>query len=520
MGDTKATVLAASANLLDVIADLRSTNSTSVNAYTSTAVKYFALGAGHSLEDITVTACLVNAVDVRNVVETGITAAGRRDSVTPKTVQNYVSAIRRLVAELESRVGDRPLLPIGTLQRMAKSRFTRPKSTRKVEICEEVGKAIEEYVKLRRSIPMPTLDEFGEDETSFGPLRHSTTVNQRSLLRRYVQVATTALGGTRVSLEDMIKPETLKVVHKWYATENARVQTVEEDLGSERVVLSANTSIVAMIETLIMFIAVYIREHRPDLYRESVRLGTHKYFRAARRRLKKAVVEDGMQMKPDVSALTPNHLTSFRAHYLDSLTRTAMYGEVNFGSTSGLRYRRTCLGIVMLAEAPLRIKNVLELRIGRQLSKEDGVYRIRIPAKELKNKGAGKRGVDYHRRLSPRLTELIDAYMDEVRSVRGDDYFTTSPLFSAVRSNSVTLASSSTLRGDISLLFEYIHKHRFSPHRARDVIATHLIAWGPINGLDGIVLAAEALGDTVKTVVDKYYKGPTGGLDVYTKSLW
>ena len=508
------TTISDKAPINEVLAHLETTGAIRKTPYMMTALRYAAAGAETTVEIMTTEQFRLVTALVEDAVLAGLRVKGKDRSTSDKTIRNYVGALRRLREVLDELMGVRRMRTVGEMRR--KRRFKLRPSTSHFPIHPEVKGALGEYFKIKVSGEDLASMELGrvvsEENVSWTP---RTMKKAKGDLQKYARLAAANNGGQPVTLAELVHYRTFAEVQNWYRRTKHEEEEKLRAAGDDRDVFDGFTSMLSMASSLTQFARVYLRFFVPDLYAKYVSEGTDDYFKKVQGSLRKKA-GTAVGTKPDVTELTSKHLIAFEKHFYD----TFFMGPGTDAKRSGPRLRRTYMALVFLAEAPLRMENLLSLRIGTHLVFRDGVYHLVVPADELKNKGAGEPGVPYKAVLTPRLTAVIDKYRQSMEAIHGPDLFERHELFAAVSIKPELKVRRTDLGADIASAFMDTHGAEFTPHRARDIVASELIRWGFANGKDGFGLAAKALGDTVQTVIKSYYRKSSERIDEWRASLY
>ncbi|PYE54077.1 hypothetical protein [Deinococcus yavapaiensis] len=165
------------------------------------------------------------------------------------------------------------------------------------------------------------------------------------------------------------------------------------------------------------------------------------------------------------------------------------------------------LGIHM----PLRSRNWREMQWGRNLYQQDGAWHVRFVGDELKN-GSYSRGIrKYELRLPEKAGGWIEWWREQLRIFVGDDFETVTPLVFPMLS---TLTDEQGEYRWVEMSEKYILScvddaslegtgKRFKPHAIRHCVATFIVMSGLMRDVQQ---AATLLGDTIETVMRKYFK--------------
>lgn len=496
---------------------LRESTTNPLPKYTGTAVDLVALGANRSVADMTIGEFIDAAADPMRAVEAGIAARGKATVPSSKTRGNYKSLVNRIRRDLVSVVGAPEITQVDRLVRLTHRQ--KRASYARFPMSDDVRDAIEGYVEGKGQHRTVHFVEDGRPQTlQLTRWKPPTQEMGKAVLTRLARIASAALGGIVVALVDLLLPNTINAALERYERDGrvARAEAAAHP-GGRGVAFEGHAFRERLFMFLDMFVREYVRVRHPDVYAKVVEAGALEYYKA-QRSVARLNAKDATRLKPDVSRLEPRHLAAFTKDFWSSYG-AALPPHHKDAGISGRRLRRAFLALALLAEAPIRMKNLVGLLVDCHLVLEGDRWWIRLPANELKNGGACQRGRPYTRRLSKPMSDVISRFIAEMKEAYGADIFTRVALLQSPEGGKEGQATSSSLGPDMAKLVEAKYGVGFSPHRARDVVATYLIKWAPQRRLDGFNLAAAALGDDPKTVVAKYYSFSDDGLDEYTESL-
>jgi integrase len=155
-----------------------------------------------------------------------------------------------------------------------------------------------------------------------------------------------------------------------------------------------------------------------------------------------------------------------------------------------VRYRDGLLLAVLAARA-FRLGNLAQMRVGRHITKVDGVYVCTFGAAETKNRR------ELVEPLPAALTAYIDRYLAEVRPalLRGhaSDAFWVSTYRSALSEQSIYLKVCAATEEELGV--------RLNPHLFRDALATGIATDDP----EHIRIASRLLGHADPRTTERHY---------------
>lgn len=169
--------------------------------------------------------------------------------------------------------------------------------------------------------------------------------------------------------------------------------------------------------------------------------------------------------------------------------------------------RRSALFFILAYETPLRARNFLEMRWGKNLTQlPDGRWRVTFRGQELKVSRRGYATNVYERTYSAAASRIIDAWRADLQSHFGGDFETIIPfVFGGLmhRKRDPSPLRHAAFATHVKALCEELRGEPFNLHKVRHIVASYLVNE---HGPGGLGLAAELLGDTPKVVLDSYYK--------------
>lgn len=226
-------------------------------------------------------------------------------------------------------------------------------------------------------------------------------------------------------------------------------------------------------------------------------------------KLKQGVEEGKTAGLEELPLISPQDIKALALRCQKQLPRTA---DGRAPSTRQIFHRRFAavffgLGIYM----PLRGKNWRNMQWGTNLKREGDSWRVHFSGLELKNGVQKTKLRTYSLLLPPNAAEWIEWWREQLRVFVGEDFETITPFVFPIQS---------TLK-DLDGQFHWVsmsHKYLlaavdeaardnlgqgFRPHMIRHCVATHVISSGK---MADVQQAATLLGDSIKTVIDKYFK--------------
>jgi len=168
--------------------------------------------------------------------------------------------------------------------------------------------------------------------------------------------------------------------------------------------------------------------------------------------------------------------------------------------------KRTALLLRLGTESPLRIRNWAEMQWNKNLFKNrQGHWVVRFKGEELKVSHRGFKTNVYEVVYSAEAGEWIERWRAELSKYLGDDFEEHCP-YVFIRGDLKGGVDHESLRTQIRGLVLEVSGKDFHPHLIRSIVASNVV--NELGG-DGIGLAAKLLGDTVKVVMDTYYRPNT-----------
>lgn len=177
--------------------------------------------------------------------------------------------------------------------------------------------------------------------------------------------------------------------------------------------------------------------------------------------------------------------------------------------------RRTGLFFYLAYETPLRLRNWLEMRWGKNLFQDEaGRWVVEFRGEELKVSKRGVRTNVYRMEYSDEACAMINRWRELLQQTFGPDFETTRPhVFAAWSDRREGRVADNMMRQHIRQLTIELRDEDFHPHMVRHIIASYLVNEF---GKDGIGLAATLLGDTPEMILRAYYRpNPTEALARY-----
>jgi hypothetical protein len=173
--------------------------------------------------------------------------------------------------------------------------------------------------------------------------------------------------------------------------------------------------------------------------------------------------------------------------------------------------KRTALFFYLACETPLRARNWLEMKWGKNLLRlPDGRWRVFFKGDELK---IGRRGYVtnvYDVIYSEEASRQIDLWREVLSERFGPDFENITPhVFPPNNPNDrrsgVQLSYGAFSQG-VKVLVMELRGESFHPHKIRHIVGSYLVNE---RGAGGLGLAAKLLGDTPQVILDAYYRPNT-----------
>ncbi|MFW8627383.1 hypothetical protein [Deinococcus sp. ME38] len=221
-------------------------------------------------------------------------------------------------------------------------------------------------------------------------------------------------------------------------------------------------------------------------------------------------VQEGKQAKlEDLPLVSPADLMALGYRCQVQLPRT---NDGRVPSTRQIFNRRFAgMFYTLGVYTPLRGKNWRNMRWDTNLKQEGTCWRVHFSGMELKNGVNNTELRTYSLLLPPEATPLIEWWREQLRVFVGDDFENITPFVFPMQS---------TIVGDdgdfrwVEMSYKYLLasvdsaardniRQGFRPHLIRHCVATHVISSGL---MVDIQQAATLLGDSIKTVMDTYFK--------------
>lgn len=210
----------------------------------------------------------------------------------------------------------------------------------------------------------------------------------------------------------------------------------------------------------------------------------------------------------------PHDIGTWKPKDLRDLSRLAWSTppESQRWAGSGERYdhqvfnrRRTGLFFFLAYETPLRLRNWLEMRWGKNLYQDDaGKWVVEFRGEELK---VGKRGIRtniYRVEYSPEAGALIEQWRELCQKTFGEGFERLRPfVFAAWNDRRHGQVADGMMRQHMRQLTMELRNEDFHPHMVRHIVASYLVNEF---GQGGIGLAATLLGDMPEMILRAYYR--------------
>jgi integrase len=169
--------------------------------------------------------------------------------------------------------------------------------------------------------------------------------------------------------------------------------------------------------------------------------------------------------------------------------------------------KRSGLFFALAYETPLRARNFLEMRWEHNLKKlPDGRWQVLFRGQELKVARRGVNTNEYRHTYSTTTSRFIDRWREELKRYVGADFETRCPYVFVASTPTSGPMTYQAFKTNIANLVMELRGETFNPHLVRHIVASYLVNE---HGPGGLGLAAELLGDTVKVVLDTYYRPNT-----------
>lgn len=435
----------------------------------------------------------------------------RRNTPSEKSLSNYRSYLRGVLAlSVENR---KAYAPLTANQKAVFSH--RPSKGGFKNLPSGIRQTIRAIIEWKSPGTLP----LREERYRVGTWGKTTAANLRSLLARYAHTLIDILGVDDLTLYDLVSRDAFTA---WRQSEEKFLRDNAPKNG--RRPLRGYASAGQLAIALAVIAGQFVRAKEPDwLEQEEGAAGGEPladfFYRKARQLQEEHARQVSSRTKTDVSHLTPH---DFREVGLREFYASPARGSS--GRSQTLVRKRTALIYLLGSVTPLRVRNFREMRWGHNLHRHpSGLWETRFRGEELKvpvRKGAIN---SYRHTYGPELSRLIDEYLQWLKTTYGSDIqqrapyvFTTDP---EAGGDLAAPISTGAFNSAFTGLWLNVRGERITPHRLRDVVATYLIHWGIANGLDGIALAAHALGDTIQTVITSYYRPNTAAFASYEASL-
>jgi integrase len=148
------------------------------------------------------------------------------------------------------------------------------------------------------------------------------------------------------------------------------------------------------------------------------------------------------------------------------------------------------------------------MRWGHNLKKmPDGRWQVLFRGQELKVARRGVSTNEYKYTYSTATSRFIDRWREELTSYVGADFERRCPyVFVASAPPTSKPMTYQAFQTSVANLVMELRGEKFNPHLVRHIVASYLVNE---HGPGGLGLAAELLGDTVKVVLDTYYRPNT-----------
>jgi hypothetical protein len=191
--------------------------------------------------------------------------------------------------------------------------------------------------------------------------------------------------------------------------------------------------------------------------------------------------------------------------------RTRAVNDEYLHALKTFQRKRSAMFFFLAPESPVRSRNWLEMRWGKNLSKTKAwVYKVRFVGDELKIAQRGYVSNVYEIVYSKEASCMIDRWQEYVITRFGPNYeevtpYVFPPFDFSKRKRGRQLSYDAFAIGIKALVMEF-RGETFNPHKIRHIVGSFLVNE---YGLGGVGLAAKLLGDTPKVVMDTYYRPGT-----------
>lgn len=428
-----------------------------------------------------------------------------------KTLANYTSYLRGVLAS--SSDGRKAVSSIS--RRIRRFVRHRPSNGGFEDLPPGIREVIESIILWKSQTTLPDRDERYRRGT-WGP---ATVEQNRGIATRYAHRLLRLLDVEDLTLYEFVSRDNFTF---WRQSEEAL--EVPVPVGGKRVMLGYAAA--AQLAILLATVSrQYMKAKAPEwLALEAADADGEPladFYRRKANQLKDLHARDpSSHTKLDVSHLTPRDFwnVGIREFYAANKIKSGRRSQIH-------ARRRTALAYVIGSVTPFRMRNFREMSWGRHLRRNpNGLWEVHFRGSELKV--ASRKGVVnvYHHVYGAAVSAVIDDYLAGLKATYGQDIQQRTPfVFTPDPEGPVEWLSTpinpTTFATAFAGLWWNVRGEEITPHRIRDVVATYLIEWGIANGKDGFALAAHALGDTIETILQAYYRPSVDAFAAYEAGL-
>lgn len=514
-------VTEATQSLQEALDDAASAGTMSATALrdTTTAVKALSRGLGKSPNDLrTPEFAALTTDEIRAALSIG------RPRATPKTLANYSSAI----VGLQASVGVTRLRALTKYPDLTPSR--RPKRLNlpySVAMPENASAAM---AALLTDICTYKTDAFARAPSRKKTWRPSTATPVRAALAGLMSAVAAELQAQQRPLPTtphdwltaLITPDLVQdaVRRRMRYTESRGAELEAEHHGKIIVNRGLNATALSLTH-LTTTMTEFVPDRYPSLATQA-HDGKAQLVAFTKALDRQALASSQPDLRPDVSHLQPQDLWRVGTATL-RLIESGRY--VASHPNTAISFARTGAILALCAELPLRPLNWVLMTWGN-LTRRNDRWELIIPHSDLKI--AVRRGAknEVRHTFSQHASHVIDRWRTFIESQLGPVALTptTTVWGSESRSTLSTpkrrMVEVERLNSGIRGLWIFATNHdEMQAHLARRIVATYLIRWGFANGADGLALAAHALGDSIKTIIDNYYVPNTNAFEQYADEV-
>ena len=228
------------------------------------------------------------------------------------------------------------------------------------------------------------------------------------------------------------------------------------------------------------------------------------FYQASQKPLSIGAARGELSEAWDVGDWKPEHLAELAVEALDLPPPRYWRGEGTKYQKMVFSRTRSGLFFALAYETPLRARNFIEMRWGKNLKQTpEGLWEVIFRGEELKVAQRGHKTNEYRCVYSHEVSACIDAWRAFLRECLGDDFERRCPYVFASSDLTPEAMSYQAFKTNIEQLVLELRGEKFTPHMVRHIIGSFLVnEFGP----GGLGLAAELLGDTVEVILRSYYK--------------